>query len=99
MDKSWMEKGRSGRVYIRGLLGFIRFVQENIPRGCQNVKCPCMDCMNRQPPVPFSVMEKHLKSKGLDRGYTDWVYHGEMRQLPVVRETPPVYPATTSFGE
>ncbi|XP_020254313.1 uncharacterized protein LOC109831399 [Asparagus officinalis] len=78
--KDWMYVNREKRTkpeFIEGVASFINFVREHdkIQRGM--ILCPCSHCGNTLHRKEEDV-ELHNVKYGFIRGYTTWVYHGEI---------------------
>lgn len=68
--------------FVRGLDTFIEYAcsQPNYMNG-KDIKCPCITCKCK----PFrnpNLVKLHLLKDGFMPRYYNWVFHGEMQQVP-----------------
>ncbi|XP_042941123.1 uncharacterized protein LOC122275881 [Carya illinoinensis] len=77
MDKSWMhiEDRLRSHEYAEGVNHFLSMAQSIAPSS-DSIRCPCRDCRNNFF-QPFTVVRDHLFLRGIDRSYTQWIFHGE----------------------
>ncbi|XP_012849503.1 PREDICTED: uncharacterized protein LOC105969303 [Erythranthe guttata] len=75
MDKSWMHKPRSTKVYKNGLNQFLDMAFANVSLNGKII-CPCKYCKNAKW-ASREIAKEHLLVDGFIKGYTHWVIHGE----------------------
>jgi hypothetical protein len=69
------EPTRCSDRYIRGLEEFLRMACQCVDVN-DIMRCPCRDCGNRYF-HHIKLVESHLYQHGIDRTYTQWIFHGE----------------------
>ncbi|XP_020267744.1 uncharacterized protein LOC109843216 [Asparagus officinalis] len=78
--KDWMYVNREKRTkaeFIEGVASFMNFVREHDKIQHGMILCPCSHCGNTLYRKEEDV-ELHIVKYGFIRGYTTWVYHGEI---------------------
>ena len=76
MDKCWMKiTNRRSREYLDGVQQFLNFAS-NHAYSDGTISCPCKKCVHTDA-WPIDVVQAHLVSKGICRGYNPWVFNGE----------------------
>ncbi|XP_059650446.1 uncharacterized protein LOC132296251 [Cornus florida] len=79
MDKSWIHHHTRGSVkYFDGIHDFIDVARRHAEVDGRS-RCPCRRCKNRTY-HQIEEVKQHLLRNGMDKGYTNWIYHGEARQ-------------------
>ena len=89
MDKSWMETNhRITKSYADGVTAFIDYAVNNLRKTGKIdplvkkehliIPCPCINCINHVPKTVEEV-QYHLFRYGIDKGYTNWIKHGEKK--------------------
>ncbi|KAK9993717.1 hypothetical protein SO802_023420 [Lithocarpus litseifolius] len=75
-DRSWMKlTKRKSREYLDGVQQFLNFASNHThPDGM--IPGSCRKCVHTNS-WPIDVVQAHLMSKGICRGYNPWVFNGE----------------------
>ena len=76
MDRDWMKiTNRRSREYLDGVQQFLNFASNHAhPDGM--ILCPCRKCVHTNS-WPIDIVQAHLVSKGICRGYNPWVFNGK----------------------
>jgi len=87
MDRSWINTPRISDAYEKRVEEFLQFAQQNAFSNHNGVKirCPCVNCLNGRILSVFKIRD-HLLCDGFLKNYTTWTWHGELLDLPIVRE-------------
>ncbi|XP_058725960.1 uncharacterized protein LOC131597270 [Vicia villosa] len=86
MDRSWMKANRLGAEYDKGMEKFFQYAREKLPNN-NKFYCPCVKCLNREPPLLIDEIRNHLVCEGICKSYTNWIWHGEpSNDMPSVSE-------------
>ncbi|XP_042944837.1 uncharacterized protein LOC122278720 [Carya illinoinensis] len=76
MDKGWMHlTNRFSTTYVEGVNQFISIARDHADK-LGRIRCPCVKCKNGYYRI-INVVEDHLFIKGIDKNYTQWIFHGE----------------------
>jgi hypothetical protein len=76
MDMSWMhEPTRCSDRYLKGVEEFLRMARQYVDANVI-MRCPCRDFAN-QYFCHIELVKSHLYQHGIDRTYTQWIFHGE----------------------
>ena len=67
--------GQNYNVYAEGVKKFLEFALGTCDSDGR-IRCPCRECRNLRS-HKIDLVREHLFVKGIDKGYTDWVLHGE----------------------
>ena len=77
---------RRSREYLDGVQQFLNFTSNHAyPNG--TISCLCKKCMHTNS-WPVDVVQAHLVSKGICRGYNPWVFNGESLYAQTSSEIP-----------
>ena len=77
---------RRSREYLDGVQQFLNFASNHAhPDG--TISCPCKKCVHTNS-WPIDVVEAHLVSKGICRGYNPWIFNGESSSAKTSTEIP-----------
>jgi hypothetical protein len=76
MDRSWISACRLSKEYSDGIQKFIEFARLNKPNSKDEFRCPCIRCVCAKR-VHVDTIREHVVVHGFDKGYTNWIWHGE----------------------
>ncbi|CAK8537502.1 unnamed protein product [Lathyrus sativus] len=76
MDRSWMKPNHLGAEYDKGMEAFFQYAREKLPNN-NKFYCPCVNCLNKEPPLLIDGIRNHLVCEGICQSYTNWIWHGE----------------------
>ena len=77
---------RRSREYLDGVQQFLNFAS-NHAYSDGTISCPCKKCVHTNS-WPVDVVQAHLVSKGICRGYNPWVFNGESSFAKTSTEIP-----------
>ncbi|KAD6118957.1 hypothetical protein E3N88_10228 [Mikania micrantha] len=76
MSHQWVKNGnRVSTEYMDGVKEFLNVARQTLNTNGLTL-CPCSNCLNSRL-HDIGVIAAHLINIGIDKSYTQWVYHGE----------------------
>ena len=87
MDMSWMKlTNRRLREHLDGVQQFLNFASNHAHLD-GTISCPCKQCVHANS-WPIDVVQAHLVSKEICKGYNPWVFNGESSSAQTSSEIP-----------
>ncbi|KAK9994786.1 hypothetical protein SO802_024489 [Lithocarpus litseifolius] len=87
MDRSWMKLTNiRSREYLDGVQQFLNFASNHAHLD-GTISCSCRKCVHTNS-WPIDVVQAHLVSKGICRGYNPWVFNEESSSAQTSFEIP-----------
>ena len=77
---------RRSQEYLDGVQQFLNFASIHAHLD-GTISCPCKKCVHTNS-WPIDVVQAHLVSKGICRGYNPWVFNGEISSAKTSTEIP-----------
>lgn len=69
-------------AYAEGVKNFLTMARTH-SEGSGRIQCPCRKCLNNFF-LPLFEVESHLFIKGINPNYTELIFHGEKKKLPIL---------------
>ncbi|KAL6579860.1 hypothetical protein OROMI_007884 [Orobanche minor] len=78
MDRNWINAPRLSKEYKNGVTEFCKYATQHA-KDIRFILCPCQKCLNVVEVNGQTELYEHLICHGIDRTYTFWKYHGEVK--------------------
>ena len=98
MNRIWIQEPCISDEYEKGVEDFLEFSRTNAPVVGGKFFCPCVNCVNGRR-HSLNEIRAHVICDGFSRSYTNWIWHGEMPDIPTTVDTEAVHLETTDRME